>query len=451
MVFVGKEGLDLITAQEFATNAEFRSYMERGGNVDACFKGYGVTRQVARDARGIVLGETVKEDLEPDKEDKTPKHSITVRETENEYFVYVTGSRVQSREEAIEFYNIDTEKWDVVECTFVTQEQVSAPRAVGSSEEGWSRKDNRVRITQFCNVSIKCRPKAPVLVAAEKLVENILAKIDDHAPQYQPFPYIKIRKYSKMLEINIPDLHVGKMCWKPESGENYDLDIAVRLYHTAIEDLLSKTSHIEFDKILYVLGNDLMHTDGQNGTTFSGTRQDVDSRHQKIFLETQDMIVRSIERMMPIAPMEIVFVPGNHDTQSVFFMGQVIKSWFRNAKNVMVDNEPMSRKIKEWGNSMIGLTHGDKENITKLSMAMATQDRQMWGRTKYCEIQIGHWHKKALEGEEFGTRVRTLPSLAPADAWHFGNAYTNNVRSAEALVWDKETCFDGYFPHNVFS
>ena len=60
----------------------------------------------------------------------------------------------------------------------------------------------------------------------------------------------------------------------------------------------------------------------------------------------------------------------------------------------------------------------------------------MFGRTLFRECHTGHTHMTKLD-EQHGVRVRVLPALCPADAWHSENGYIGNKRSAEAYVWDK--------------
>ena len=59
-----------------------------------------------------------------------------------------------------------------------------------------------------------------------------------------------------MLEVNIFDLHFGKLCWNGETGEDYDTKIASKRFHSAIDDLIQKASVYNISKILFPIGNE---------------------------------------------------------------------------------------------------------------------------------------------------------------------------------------------------
>jgi hypothetical protein len=68
---------------------------------------------------------------------------------------------------------------------------------------------------------------------------------------------------------------------------------------------------------------------------------------------------------------------------------------------------------------------------------MATECREIFGQTRFHEWHIGHIHQTKVI-EKNGVRVRILPALCPPDAWHAEKGYVGNLRSTEALVWDKD-------------
>jgi hypothetical protein len=79
---------------------------------------------------------------------------------------------------------------------------------------------------------------------------------------------------------------------------------------------------------------------------------------------------------------------------------------------------------------------------------MASKYPKEFGRTKYREIHVGHKHKTSLD-EKFGIRVRTLSSLTEPDAWHAENNFTGNLRTAEALVFNKKQGLIAQFYFNA--
>jgi hypothetical protein len=241
-----------------------------------------------------------------------------------------------------------------------------------------------------------------------------------------------------MLELNIADLHLGKLAWDAETGHgHYDSREAEAQHDRAVETLLARTSSYRFESILIVLGNDLLHIDGRANTTTAGTPQDSDSRYHKIFLATRRMVTRMIERCRSLAPVRVVLVPGNHDRDSVWHLGDSLACLYERTKDVVIDNAPTLRKYIEFGKVMLLVTHGDKAKHADYPLLMATEQPGMFGRTVYREAHTGHFHQTRVQ-EFHGVRVRILPALSGTDAWHAENGYVGNLRAAEAFVWSKE-------------
>jgi hypothetical protein len=170
--------------------------------------------------------------------------------------------------------------------------------------------------------------------------------------------------------------------------------------------------------------------------TTRGTPQDVDSRFQKSFVEGRRMLCRLIDRLLEVAPVHVPVVPGNHDELSAWHLGHALECYYHKTKYVTVDNAPTLRKYFEYGATMLMLTHGDKGKAANYPLLMATERPEMFGRTKFREAHIGHWHGTKLQ-EWNGVRCRTLSSLSGVDAWHAGQGFIGNLRSAEAFVWEK--------------
>lgn len=268
-----------------------------------------------------------------------------------------------------------------------------------------------------------------------------IEKLKDEAKKVAriPEPIVHSRKESgNLLELMLPDLHAGKLAWSKETGyQDYDTHLAVAAYRRAIDNLLYRASSFSFDKIILGVGNDLLQSDNIQGTTYSGTKIDVDSRYRKVYVTVRKMLAETIEKLRKIAPVEVKLVPGNHDTLSTFTMGDSLECLFHNYSDVVIDNAPVKHKTVEWGKCFLLLTHGHEGKQEDYGIWMASRYPVEFGRTKYREIHVGHKHKSAVN-EKFGVKVRTLSALCPPDAWHADNNFVGNLRSAEGLVWNKD-------------
>lgn len=261
---------------------------------------------------------------------------------------------------------------------------------------------------------------------------------------HKPYKYKPVYNYStsgNAVEVAIHDLHFGSLCWGAETGENYDIKIAKKVFLDAINHFISATKHLKPELFILPTGSDFFNVNSKLNTTVAGTLQDEDCRYQKTFNFGLEMLVIAIDILRGIAPVHVPFIPGNHDEERAFYLGVALASWYRKCNNVTVDNAPTTRKYWQWGKCLLGLTHGSEEVKGTLPMIMATEQPQLWAKTKYREWHTGHLHHKANKSYDYGlenngVRERIIGSLAAADSWHTKKGYSG-LREAEAFIWNK--------------
>ncbi len=310
----------------------------------------------------------------------------------------------------------------------------------------------------FQNFQVKLFLSRKRTVGEQTAFEEFLASIRQNAPKFNINASITPRapQYKKyLLELSLPDLHIGKLSWEDESGENYDTKIAIERYNQSVAKLLDHVRHYknEISEILLPLGNDLFNIDNKNNMTTAGTPQHVDSRWQQMFNKAKGLMIKNINDLMQIAPVKVVMVSGNHDMQTVFYLGSVLEAYYRNTERVTVDNSPTQRKYHAFGINLIGFTHGNEEKHQELGLIMATEKPQEWAASKCRQFHLGHFHSrkttKYLDVQEFqGFTVRVLPSLSGTDAWHNSKGYMS-MKSAVAYLYEKDNGLVAEFSHNI--
>ena len=292
----------------------------------------------------------------------------------------------------------------------------------------------------------------------QEFIDEIKKDIASYTPHWEePVKYNDQK--NNLVEINIFDLHYGKLCWAGETGENFDRKIAAKRFGTAIQDLIEKATLFGFDRILFPIGNDFYNVDNQDNTTTAGTRQHEDGRWQKTFLEGKQLLIDAIAYLREFAPVDVVLVPGNHDEQRSFYVATTLEAYFNNCNNVTIDIDPKQRKYIQYGKCMIGLSHGsgsDNKIIKpeEYPNIMASEDPKMWAKTKYREMHLGHIHhtkvlKTITTRDYIGITVRYLRSLTGRDAWHTRNGFIGVTQSAEAYIWNKENGLIANLIHNL--
>lgn len=350
---------------------------------------------------------------------------------------FLCDKKITTLEDALEFAKVDLSVW-CVEKWSCGGWQVPIKVKRGYDKSG-RRLPDQPYVKQMWKVRLELKrilPKSYI-----DATEAILERIKDHAPKYDFKRKPVINPH--LLEIDLFDVHFGKLAWKPETGQNYNLDIAYKSVVNAVGDILNYTGAFEIDQIILPIGNDFYHIDNLEGTTTAGTRQDTDSRYMKIIETGQLALIWSIERLLNIAPVHIMWVPGNHDWLASYHLVRFLTGWFRNANGFTVDSSRMSRKYYTYGSNLIGFTHGNGEDHRALPTIMATENRKSWSEAKYCEWHIGHFHKSKrmlttpVDTHE-GVTIRVLQSLSGRDAWHYSKGYIGGRRVAEAFLMSKE-------------
>lgn len=240
--------------------------------------------------------------------------------------------------------------------------------------------------------------------------------------------------------LSIPDIHVGKLAWGQEVGENYDSEIAERAYVGAASELIGELIASGAGHVIYIVGNDLLHVDGPDNQTTAGTPQDTDTRWQYAFRRAKRMVVSTIEALGQHVSVDVIVAPGNHDKVLSWALGEVVSAYFKDTDHINVDNSPAHRKYVRRDNLLFGVTHGDGIKPQMLPSLMATEVPEWWGQTRWREWYLGHYHKKnelvtVGVDDHSGVRIRYAPSLAGIDRWHYEKGY-RSVRSAEAHVYD---------------
>lgn len=265
---------------------------------------------------------------------------------------------------------------------------------------------------------------------------------------------------NNLLEISLFDLHIGKLGWAGEVGENYDTKIARERFLDAITTLIKRAKPFTFNKILFPIGNDFFNSDNQFNTTTKGTPQDEDLRWQKTWDVAIELLIDAIMLLKATGvPIEIPVISGNHDQERMKYMGSVISAWFRNDDQINVNNSAKTRKFYEWGQVMLAFTHGNEEKENSLPLIMANENKEMWGRTTFHEWHLGHFHKKRnvkftvldkaqLLNEDLGVTVRYLSSLSGTEEWHYKKGYIGTAKAGEAFIWNDISGMIGHVNFN---
>lgn len=256
-----------------------------------------------------------------------------------------------------------------------------------------------------------------------------------------PSPYVE--KYyrnadnsGEMLEIPIFDLHFGKLAHSEDVSEPYNYELAKSKFNFVIDDVIKSVENRSIEKIIFPVGQDFFHVDNAQGNTTAGTAQDTDLSPKLIFKYGVECLINGIKKLSKIAPVEVFCVSGNHDWLTSYHATYSLWAYFHNNENVHVNTDTSPRKYIEYGNCLIGFTHGDKEK-NRIDGIMQVESKEAWGRTLYREWHMGHLHSEHTR-ETNGIIIRNLSSVTGTDAWHHNSGYVGAIRKCQSFIWDKK-------------
>ena len=251
----------------------------------------------------------------------------------------------------------------------------------------------------------------------ERLIEDI--KKFSPFNSLEPVEYKDLGDY--MYQISLPDYHWGRT----------NLFVAAERYKQTVLELLMRVAHNPPEKIVYTISSDFFNSDGIGYGTTKGTPQFDVAEWRTTFRTGWQLVAEVINMMLQVCPVHVVVDPGNHDVQRGFYLGEVISGLFYGVNGVTVDNRIAPFKFVEYGVNMLMFEHGELK-AKDYPLIMATEQPEMFARTKYREVQCGHIHKEMVVDSERGIMIRFLPSMADRSEWEKKSGYLS-LRAAQGL------------------
>jgi len=310
----------------------------------------------------------------------------------------------KSAEEIIRILKIDTDKW---------------------------------KLSSYWNKQHKDYWLVSAMVTQKQLeAKDFLAEtIKSFKPVYKPIAEVFINnKFDNPTVgiLSIQDLHFGK---------EGNLDI-VKDFKECITNLVMKSymSH-NLEKIVYVIGGDLLNMDTFSGLTTKGTPVDSDLRAQDAYNEAFDAMFWSVNFIKQFCKeLEVVYLPGNHDRLSSYHLVHALSKCFTQEISITFNATYAERKVITWGENFFAFEHGD---VTKKNtpLVYATEFPLQWGMTSFRTCYTGHFHSKKVvefvtDNEVHGFSIKHLPSLSKTDYWHYHNKFTGAKRQAVMEIHD---------------
>ena len=276
--------------------------------------------------------------------------------------------------------------------------------------------------------------------------EQIRTEMMDEMKKLSP----KVDRYKRKknkdphcLVLDIADLHIGKLATKDGANDTYNVDMAIDRAIRGSMDLIDKSQPYNIDKIFFIIGNDVLHTDNTTGSTTKFTNQDTDGMWYDNFKIARGVYCHIINMLSTIADVEVIHCPSNHDYMTGFMLADAVNCYFHNNKNITFDVSNVHRKYTKYGSNLLMFSHGDGCKIDQIPYLSAHESSKIWYETKYRYGYLHHIHHKDYfkfrSGKDYiGMTVEYLRSPSGTDRWHADNGYTGSKVALEAFIHHPE-------------
>ena len=260
-------------------------------------------------------------------------------------------------------------------------------------------------------------------------------------------PHIEGLDNERLMEIPPVELHLGKLSNEIETGENYDLHIARKRFDKIFQEIYARQQVEKCSKCLLVIGSDFFNSESDNATSVNKIPQQNDTRWIKMLDEGITMYAESILTLRTLFnKVDVMLCAGNHAQTLETALYMALRQRFYDDTVVTFRQNYRQTQAFTFGRCAIFYNHGDV-NLKRTVGSIPTEFPDVWGKSKYRELHMGHLHKETVD-DEFGIIVRRVGSPCSADAWHYKNRWIGATKKHEFFVWHANNGLEMHFNVN---
>lgn len=258
--------------------------------------------------------------------------------------------------------------------------------------------------------------------AIKAFVEGLTKDLPKAKKQAKP----KVKKFDPDLlpTIVIGDAHFGMRADARETKEqDYDTKIAAKSHLEAIDYLVDVSTASEHSLLVNV--GDFIHANGSAGTTFGGTRLDVDTRIEVVLETAAQTFIFAIEKMLSKHKnVSVIMARGNHDSDTAIALALILKFYYSKEPRVNILDPHGFFHTLQFGATLIAVHHGDKVKANKLASILPRMLPEQWSSTNYRKWLVGHIHHQNAIETDNGVFVESFGTICFPDSYHAGHGYS---------------------------
>ena len=244
----------------------------------------------------------------------------------------------------------------------------------------------------------------------------------------------------------LTDAHLGLLAAQGETGEEWNLDMAMDCLKQAVDELVAGMPQVK-EMLLADLG-DLTHTDALKAMTpKSGNLLDSSHRYFDVARAAGELLRYAIEACLTKAQkVHVRKVRGNHDDVTSWHLCENLKTLYSREPRVKVESNDAYHQTFQWGKNFLVLTHGDAAKYQQTYEYLTTKWDRQFGEADYVAVMSGHFHHHT--SLDIGkVHFETFCTLTKSDAYHEFKMYKAR-RGMKLILLDKQGGEAGSFQYN---
>ena len=233
----------------------------------------------------------------------------------------------------------------------------------------------------------------------------------------------KVEKPNGFLLVPFKDMHFGHNCY--DTYKNHQAE----LYRLIIGQ--------QWDRIDFIIGSDLFHTNDSKGRTANDTQVDwnvqIEQRTEWAKQFYSPLLEVAQEQSSEV---NVIFEEGNHDKDQALVFVLALKWLYPNIKFTIEEKKIF--KIIKYYDCVIGTHHGDKKCKPKdVAETFNNYFRMEFAKAKYREILIGHKHHLWSE-EHLKILVQGLSTVSEDTPYEYENGWAQGDKSFQVRIYTQK-------------
>ena len=401
----------------FKSGEHYRQFIKKRQDRDGTLKKLDIIKSIVADKNNIVRNEKIETESTPNY-----KESVEIKQDNSQVsdkVIPLSDEELKDVNFILKSHNYNPEAWKLI----------SAKHSI------WNINTKVDGIKKLYSSKISVKPRTEILLNEDNITKTLEKLINNYSI---PSPkYIKFNPIANgdLLILNIADLHYGLKSYLETSNNEYDDVIATNRFFYVINDVISRIKHKEIDKIILLNLGDICNFDTPYQTTKGTPQNDHSVSYYQMFTKVSDLLIKAIDMLSQIAPVEVWNCNSNHDRYTTFGIFQVLNSWYRNNDNVWIDVGTLDRKYIKYGRVLIGISHDINEKSA--FKTIHNEAKEYISDCDYLYWFVAHQHKLMVV-DDYGVEIRRLPTISSNSEWSYGQAYTGTVKKSQSFIVSKE-------------